>query len=72
MTPAANVKCPRDCSGRLRETNDPQTHRCSRCGNELRQVVVDELNRFERVAASGGPAAPIARAALGVDVEGDR
>ena len=64
--------CPRDCGGRFEQTADPQTYRCEKCGNELRQVVVADLERFERVAESDGPAAPIARAALGLDTEGSR
>ncbi|MFC6863292.1 hypothetical protein ACFQGE_07440 [Halomicroarcula sp. GCM10025817] len=60
---APNVDCPQ-CGGRLLETGDPETYRCRNCNRELRQVVLDNLGAFERVAESGGPAAEIARAAL--------
>lgn len=60
---AANVGCPH-CGGELAETADPETYRCRRCETELRQVVVENIGAFERVAESGGPAAEIAKAAL--------
>ena len=63
MTPDANMKCPRDCGGRLEET-DLQEYECSRCGRRIRQVVVENLDAFKRVAERGGPASEIAAAAL--------
>jgi tRNA(Ile2) C34 agmatinyltransferase TiaS len=67
MSPA-NVGCPQ-CDGELTETPDPETYRCRRCETELRQVVVENIGAFERVADSGGPAAEIANVALGGDAE---
>lgn len=67
MSPA-NVDCPQ-CGGEVAETVDPETYRCRRCETELRQVVVENIGAFERVADSGGPAAEIAKVALGRDAE---
>jgi|AntRauTorcE11898_2_1112593.scaffolds.fasta_scaffold74189_2 tRNA(Ile2) C34 agmatinyltransferase TiaS len=58
----ANVKCP--CGGRLKPTDDPQAYECTKCGRRLRQVVVEDMDAFERVAESDGPAAEVAEAAL--------
>lgn len=62
--------CPRECSGHLEPTVAGDAYECTRCDNELRQVVVRDIDSFRRVAESAGPAAPIARAALGLDPEG--
>jgi len=58
-------RCPK-CGGELGKTADPETYRCRRCETELRQVVVENIGAFKRVADSGGPASNIAKAALGV------
>lgn len=63
MTTGANIKCPH-CNGRLKETRSPETYRCTRCGAELRQVVIDNFGSFKRVAEKETPAAKIAQAAL--------
>lgn len=60
---AANYKCPQ-CSGRLKETSDPQTYECQSCGRRIRESVCKRIDSFERVAESDGPLAEIARAAL--------
>jgi tRNA(Ile2) C34 agmatinyltransferase TiaS len=66
VTREANMKCPK-CGGRLGDTRDPEAYECESCGNHLRQVVVEDLDRFKRVAESDGPAAEIARVALGLE-----
>jgi tRNA(Ile2) C34 agmatinyltransferase TiaS len=67
MSEAANHDCPQ-CDGRLSDAPpDPQTWRCERCDREIRQVVAENAERFRRVAESDGPAAELARAALGWD-----
>ncbi|WP_058993605.1 hypothetical protein [Haloarcula sp. CBA1127] len=58
-----NVDCPQ-CGGQLQATNDPESFRCRSCDRELRQVVLENLDSFRRVAESDGPAAEIAAAAL--------
>lgn len=64
----ANVGCPHNCGGHLKETSTPEEYECDRCGRRLRQVVVENLDRFERLAESDTPAAKIAELAL----EGER
>lgn len=63
MTGGPNVLCPQ-CDSPLKDTKNPQEWECTRCGQRHRQVVLDNLDRFKRVAERGGPLAPIARAAL--------
>lgn len=62
MNSGANTKCP--CGGRLDTTETQDEYRCRSCDRILRQVVVEELDRFKRVAESDGPASEIAQAAL--------
>ncbi|MHB9286610.1 hypothetical protein ACKVMT_06175 [Halobacteriales archaeon Cl-PHB] len=59
----ANVNCPQ-CNGHLEAAATPEEYECESCGRRLRQVVVDNLDSFQRVAESDGPAAEIAKVAL--------
>lgn len=69
MNGEPNVGCPQ-CDGRLETTRDPQEYECTRCGRRHRQVVIERIDHFERVAERGGPLAPVARAALeGVEAD---
>lgn len=71
MTEAPNVLCPQ-CDGALKDTSEPSEWECVRCGRRHRQVVLENIDRFQRVAERGGPLAPVAKAALeGVDADGD-
>lgn len=61
-----NYKCPQ-CDGRLKPLKT-DAYECERCDREIREVVVEDMDAFERVAESDGPASEIAQAALeGID-----
>lgn len=62
--------CPRECSGHLEQRFAGEKYECTTCDNELFPVVVADIDSFRRVADSDGPAAPIAKAALWLELEG--
>lgn len=63
----SNPHCPHS-AGQLAKCSDPGQRRCASCQTEIRTSVVERMDSFKRVADSGGPAAAIAKAALGYEV----
>lgn len=61
----ANVSCPEaNCQGEPEDAAEPQVYRCKRCGLQLRQVVVANLDAFKRKAERETRTSRIAKAAL--------
>ncbi|MCU4718379.1 hypothetical protein [Halapricum hydrolyticum] len=59
----ANYDCPQ-CGGRL-ESLDVDAFECRKCGREIREVVVEGMDAFERVAEDDeNPLQEVAQAAL--------